>query len=101
MGYMTAVVRLDVPQCLQRTKQGSLRGSNSALPCFEVKLVQLALFLLGLLGIGRQAHALALAVEHLGTQGVDNIGARIQKRIEEELSSVRVLGLTKVTQEEG
>jgi hypothetical protein len=34
-------------------------------------------------------------------QGVDNVLACIQKRIEEELSSVRILGLTELAEEEG
>ena len=49
--------------------------------------------------IGR--HARSLAGVHLSAQGVDNVLARIQKRIEEEFSRVRVLGLTELAEEEG
>ena len=37
----------------------------------------------------------------MSAQGVDNVLARIQQRIEEELSRVRVLGLTELVEEKG
>jgi hypothetical protein len=78
-------------------EQVGTRASSSAFPCFEVTVVGLLRFHPGL--IGRRAHSLAGV--HLSVQGVDNVLACIQKRIEEELSGVRVLGLTELAEEEG
>jgi hypothetical protein len=74
-----------------------MRASGSAFPCFEVTVVGLLRFRLGL--IGRQTRS--LAGEHLSAQGVDNVLARIQKRIEIKLRGVWILSLMELAEEEG
>ena len=90
-------MHFDVPRILQDIEQGRVKASRSAFPCFDVICAGLLRFLLGLLA--RQTRSLVGV--HLSVQGVNNVLTRVQQRIEEELSSIRVLGLTELAEEEG
>jgi len=90
-------MRFDVPRILQDSEQERGKATSVTFPCFDVSVARFLRFLLGL--IARQTRALAHV--HLSAQSVNNVLARIQQRIEEELSRVRVLSLMELAEEKG